>query len=158
MRTQINDIRIRSRSNEKEILDLHRVKNEVRPTFGRGGSILDESHKDISLESKGDCVKIKDAVSLKRRKFLKTMAISGGALIAGSFLNKINKFKSITLINQPASASALGSVATESKSRKGVLDEGREDFFKNFRLVQNKKEFVLYNKQGDSIITIDRDA
>jgi hypothetical protein len=33
-----------------------------------------------------------------------------------------------------------------------------ESFFENFRLVKTQKEYILYNKHGEDILTIDRDV
>lgn len=92
-----------------------------------------------------------------RRNFLKIMMASGGVLLANTFLSKINKFNNINIINQAVSSSGTIALPTEDES-----DDSKEEdfqaFFKNFRLVRNKNEYILYDRQGDSIISIDRDV
>lgn len=93
-----------------------------------------------------------------RRNFLKVVAISGGVFMAGSILNKVSKLNGLSFADQ--GASALGSIFGK-KSNDGVIDQKDEDlnsFFQNFRIVKNDKEYVLYNKEGDNILIIDRDA
>jgi len=101
---------------------------------------------------------IKGLVNPSRRNFLKIVAASGGILIAGSILNKVSKLSNFSLKDQ--SASALGSIFTP-KAPEGMIKQNSDDlgnFFENFRIVKNDKEYILYNKEGDNILIIDRDA
>lgn len=147
MRKQINDIRIRTSGEEGNSSIIYKPTKEVSLEK------LEEKLQPIMEE-----LDFEESVSSNRRNFLKIAVASGGVLLAGSFLDKINKFKNLTLMNQ--AASALGPMTIPSIPQ-AVHDQGLdkdfEAFFSNFRLEKNKKEFVLSNKQGENILIIDRD-
>lgn len=147
MRQKINDIRIRTLHKDGGI-------NTSLPTLCKVTSeesyYIDEDENEVNLE---------DLANLSRRNFLKIMFASGGVLLAGSFINKINKFNNIPLVNQSAT-SANSSMSLpfglEVNGKKGQ-ESDYESFFKNFSIVKNQKEYILYNKEGENILTIDRD-
>ncbi len=140
MRTKINDIRIRTSHKEEEKEIPLSTLCEVM------------SEDSCSIVSQTN---FEELMNLSRRNFLKIMFASGGVLLAGSFLNKLNKFQNIPLVGQ--SSPNMGSVAMPMMDAQN-LNNDYESFFNNFRIVKNQKEYILYNKQGDNILTIDRDA
>lgn len=150
MKIQINDIRTKTRDKitKDDTLDLSRVANEVD---------LEEVKEKVISPSENE--KTKELTNPNRRKFLRVAAASGGVLIAGSLLNKVSRIKNLSLDGQ--TASSLGSMfkhkVPDSVKEQG-LEEDLESFFQNFSIVKNENEYILYNKYGDNILTIDRDA
>jgi DNA-binding beta-propeller fold protein YncE len=154
LKKQINDIRIKNgdKANTRNSLALSPVaEKDIYPNS------LKEKFSNLSfgLFNKKDN---QDLMNPDRRKLLKIVAASGGVLIAGSFLNKLSGMNSMSLGNQ--ASNALGSIFSSGKMGSSeVLDsEDMSSFFQNFRIVKNDKEYILYNKEGDNILIIDRDA
>lgn len=137
MKTQFNDIRIKSRGKE-----------------GTGGTAsLLRRASGVNFDD------VKGLINPSRRNFLKIVVASGGILLAGSVLNKVSKLSSLSMINQSGGSSGS---AYQPRIPDSVRDEGLdtdlESFFENFSIVKNDKEYVLYNKEGDNILIIDRDV
>jgi hypothetical protein len=101
-----------------------------------------------------------DLINPSRRNLLRVAMASGGILIAGSLLSKVGKLNSFSLDDQ--SSGLLGSIFPSKDSNStGTQKQNADDlssFFENFRIVKNDKEYILYNKEGDNILIIDRDA
>lgn len=119
----------------------------------------DDSIDLLELQRQIENEEIKRIDNPIRRNFLKIMMASGGVLLANTFLSKINKFNNINIINQAASSS--GTIALpqlEDDQNENSANDDFQSFFKNFRLVRNRNEYVLYDRHGDSIISIDRDV
>jgi hypothetical protein len=150
VRKKINDIRIRALHKDGGTDTLYPTLCKVTSEDFSGSldNSLDNSHLNFE-----------ELTNLSRRNFLKIMFASGGVLLAGSFINKINKLNNIPLVNQSVSSNS-GSMSLPVFSNVSNVDNlgsDYESFFKNFSIVKNKKEYILYNKEGDSILTIDRD-
>lgn len=169
MRKRINDIRIKARCKEEKasLSTLRRATSENYLIGSRNYLVNDNIYsadegkvivEDLGLTSEDSQENFRELVSSSRRNFLKIMIASGGVLLAGSFLNKINKFKEMPLVSQSASTSTSGSMAMPNIIEGQGIDSDYESFFENFRIVKNRKEYILYNKHGDNILTIDRDT
>jgi len=154
MRAQINDIRIRTQIKEKKASGFFASLGQPRLVLAKANIVkLEEKLQPIMEE-----LDFEESVSSTRRNFLKIAVASGSVLLAGSFLDKINKFKNIGLMNQSALALGPMNVPNVPQVVKDQgLDKDFENFFNNFRLVKNKKEFILSNKHGENILIIDRD-
>jgi hypothetical protein len=137
VKTQINDIRIKSRGKE---------------STGGTASLLRRA-SGINFDE------VKGLINPTRRNFLKIVVASGGIFLAGSVLNKVNKLSKLSLAGQ--SGESMGSVyqpRIPDSIKNEELEDDLESFFENFSIVKNDKEYVLYNKEGDNILIIDRDA
>lgn len=169
MRKRINDIRIRARGKEENtsMSTLRRATGEFYPIKTRVNSTDDGDLAIESLDLYGSDGEntfetsqsnFEELASQSRRKFLKIMLASGGVLLAGSFLNKINKFQNMSLVGQTSNGNSVPIPVAPEIVGDQDLENDYQNFFNNFRLVKNKKEYILYNKYGDNILTIDRDV
>jgi len=169
VRKRINDIRIKARGREGEASRpaLRRAESEIY-SLNSENNVIDrnfyqvEEKNDVLVGDNIDFLEensrenLEELISKSRRNFLKILIASGGVLLAGSFLNKINKFKDMPLVGQSIPNS--NTIAISSLSGDRQINNDYESFFENFRLVKNKKEYILYNKYGDNILTIERDV
>lgn len=143
MKKQINDIRIK-------------VQDKVN-TIGNSGTLSCATNGIYNVDYSNKEIEIRELVNPNRRKLLKIVAASSGVLIAGSILNKVSKLNGLPLGDQ--SASAFKSLFSPNSKTKGVMNpDDLSSFFENFSIVKNDKEYILYNKEGDNILIIDRDA
>lgn len=146
MKKKINDIRIRtSPKNWKEKTSIY--------------SLSGSSDKYSSFKKEETKTNLEELASLDRRNFLKIVVASGGVLLTGGLMSKINKFSNIpSFINSSGSNSLFSSMPPipDIVKQEGLEDD-YESFFKNFSIVKNKKEYILYNKEGEDILIIDRD-
>ncbi len=166
MRKKIEDIRPRSQSEfykpalssvTGEFSSVSRKSQEASWSYYNEPE--EESIDLLELQRQIESEEIKRIENPIRRNFLKIMMASGGVLLANTFLSKINKFNNINIINQAVSSS--GTIAlpqVEGEKQENSVSDDFQAFFKNFRLVRNRNEYVLYDRHGDSIISIDRDA
>lgn len=130
----MNDIRIKAR--------------DKTSTESTGGTLALSQAADVTM----------DLINPSRRNLLRVALASGGILIAGSLMSKVSKLNSFALDDQ--ASGLLGSMFPSKNSgptRKQNADD-LSSFFENFRIVKNDKEYILYNKEGDNILIIDRDA
>lgn len=151
MKKQINDIRIRPRIKANTEVALIRGANEV--TFERIQKVKEK------IEEVKDSIKSKEFINNDRRKLLKVVALSSGALIAGGILSKVDGLKNMSLGANGANSlgSIWGSKFGGAMKERGLDDNDIKSFFENFNLVKNDKEYILSNKQGENILIIDRD-
>jgi hypothetical protein len=144
VKKRINDIRIKALHKEEE-------------TDGSCSVLCKADREDsfISLDSK---VNLRELMNSNRRNLLKMILASGGVLLTGTFLSKINKFNHLPLISRSMKTNGPMSLPAGSEFiNADDLNGDYDSFFKNFSIVKNQKEYILYNKEGDSILTIDRD-
>lgn len=148
-RQQIRDVKIR------------KIQNEVREESALAQFVVENNQDNFSFNNLKEKLKnVEEMINPSRRNFLKILAASGGVIVTSSFLNKVNKFKDIASTSQQASA--IGGL---SKIMPNVIrgdsfsgDSDLTSFFDNFKIVKSSNEYVLYNKTGDKILVIDRDA
>lgn len=159
MKKKISDIRIKKRD-EQDINNVS-VSSSSRALDGNSVSLKRErffNSFDKLKNNIDDFSNTKEILNPDRRNMLKIVAASGGVLIAGSILQKFSSMSSLSLSGN--SNNILGSIFSP-KNKEGDLKQDSDDlnsFFENFRIVKNDKEYILYNKEGDNILIIDRDA
>lgn len=142
MKKQINDIRIKAQGKENTM---------------SSGSLACATNEICNVDYSNTEVEMKELLNPNRRKLLKIVAASSGVLIAGSILNKVSKLNGLPLGEQ--SASAFKSLFSQKDNKPSVMNvDDLSSFFENFSIVKNDKEYILYNKEGDNILIIDRDA
>lgn len=77
-----------------------------------------------------------------RRKFLKTIFIGGGVLLAEKVLTPLFSF-------------FLNDSSTNDKAKTSSLNKTS---FKNFQITENKENLSIYDSSGEEIFQIDKSA
>ena len=128
MRPRITDIKTGVSGRNRIICNPHPAAREVKNNG---------SNKKQEMEEEN----LTELLNPSRRTFLKIVAASGGVFLLGKFLSKFNNLEEIASLDK------------SKKSNRGSKEEDLD----GLHIVSNANEYILYNKNGETLITVDKD-